>query len=126
MSQRERIDAALRESRRKSFVADVRAAWWIVGGLALAIIGVGYWIASPNTLVAEVAGVADGAHQPQSEEGRAPVRLNVVLEDGRRVSVKLPAGQLYRAGTPLELEVYRRDWPPNAISYRFVRYTGAD
>jgi hypothetical protein len=107
-------------------MADVRASWWIVGGLSLAFIGAVYWIASPRTLVAEVSGVADGAHQPQSEDGRAPLRLNVVLENGRRVSVTLPPGQLYRAATPIELEVYRRDWPPHVMSYRFVGYADAD
>jgi hypothetical protein len=119
------VDRALRAWRWKTFVEDVRAAWWVLGLVLVMFIGALYWFGAPRTVVGEAYGVAVGSFRPQTEWGRSPAEMSVRLEDGRLIAVTLPMHEPYRAGVVMEVAVLRRDWPPHTRSYRFVRYAEA-
>ena len=120
--QREVIDKALWRAGRESLFADVRKGWWIVGALIALLSAYAYWSTSPRHVIRHVYGVADGAHQPQSETGRDRMQVSVRLDDGVPIAVALPRNEVYEAGARVEVEVTRRDWPPHSLTYRFVRY----
>ena len=123
MSQRERIDQALRLDQWRSLALDFRKSWGILTLLVATLLGVVIWFTSPKVVEDGVYGITLGFHQRQSETGRgalvASVRLDVT---GQVVSVIVPRSQPNRVNAMMELSASRRAWFPSSRTYYFVRY----
>lgn len=117
-----KVERAFRKARRQALLTDLsrsRLTWALLiaffGGLT-------YYTATPRGVVDVVYGTATGAHQPASEDNSVDMRISVRLRSNRTVNMPIPRGTPYLAGSEVEIEVIRREWPPHTETYRFVRY----
>lgn len=116
------VEQAFRRERWLVFASDLRRSWFVWVLVSAVLLALTYYVASPIRVVETVRGVAVGAHLPASDDNNQLMRLAVRLGSGATVQVKAPRDTLYREGVALEVEVLRREWPPHAITYRFVGY----
>lgn len=119
---RQEIEQAFRSARWQEFLFDLKRSWGVWALVVTLVFGLGYYSVTPQTVVEIARGTAIGAHQPASEDNSALMRIAVRIDSNRTVNVSVPRGTPYLAGSQVEIEVIRRDWPPHAITYRFVRY----
>jgi hypothetical protein len=120
---RQEIEHAFRKLRRQEFLFDLKRSWGAWTLVATLVIGVAYYSVTPRTVIGTLSGTAIGAHLPASEDNSALMRVAVRLDAKRTVNVPVPRHTPYLAGARVEIELIRRDWPPNTITYRFVRYS---
>lgn len=120
---RQEIEQAFRRVRWQEFLFDLKRSWGVWALIVTLVFGFGYYSVTPRTVVETVRGTAIGAHLPASEDNSALMRIAVRIDSNRTVNVRVPRGTPYLAGSQIEIEVIRRDWPPHAITYRFVRYS---
>ncbi len=121
---RQQIEQAFRRVRWQDFLFDLKRSWGVWVLVVTLVLGFGYYTVTPRTVVETVHGTAIGAHLPASEDNSALMRIAVRIDSNRTVNVPVPRATPYLAGSKIEIEVIRRDWPPHAITYRFVRYVG--
>jgi hypothetical protein len=120
------IEQAFNRVRYESFIEDLRRSWGMWAFIIAALVGVAYYSITPLSPGEPRFGIAVGAHQRAREDSGPVLRMAVELDSGAIANVWLPRGLLYRAGSRVELEVTRREWPPRIERYRFVRYIQTD
>lgn len=119
---RQEIERAFRSARWRDLVLDLKRSWGMWALVVTLVAGLGYYNATPRTVVEIAHGTAIGAHQPASEDNSALMRIAVRIDSNRIVNVSVPRATPYLVGRRVEIGVIRRDWPPYAVTYRFVRY----
>lgn len=98
-------EQAFRRVRWQDFVLDLRRSWAVWALVIVAVGGLGYYNATPQTVVSTIQGTAVGAHRPASEDDSARMRIAVRLYADRTVNVPVPRGTPYITGSQIEIEV---------------------
>jgi hypothetical protein len=119
------IEQAFNRVRFESFIEDLRRSWGMWAFIIAALVGVAYYSITPLSPGELHFGTAVGIHQRAREDSGPVLRMAVELDSGTIANVWVPRGLLYRAGSRVEVEVTRRDWPPRIDRYRFIRYVDA-
>lgn len=122
------LKARLRSARLRPLVGSVgwKGGFWI--GLIAAGIAAVVWIqvvtnTAPTLTKSYVYGTIENGFVPQSDRSGAATRINVKLDDDRKVALELARGAPYLPGARVKLAVLQKEsngvrW----LDYEFVAY----
>lgn len=122
------LKARLRSARLRALVGSVgwKGGFWI--GLIAAGIAAVVWIqvvtnTAPTLAKSYVYGTIENGFVPQSDRSGAATRINVKLDDDRKVALELARGAPYLPGLRVKLAVLQKEsngvrW----LDYEFVAY----